>query len=329
MTTAWARAPTIEDARRAAAALVDAGVGEVWLYGSVARGESRHSSDIDLVAVLDDLDYRRRFTVTHELQEAARRACGRNVEVLVTDQPEWRIQRVQVPASFASAISDDLMLLASSPMARSGVDWDKEQVMATSDGELSVERLDAVLLNLDKIGPNVEPGWAERDLIDSDDRVERARVRGARLIAVCEAAHLAIENAAKTLAAISGVEAKTLWSHDVAKIVGSLDDRDTDAVEAMLAAAPELVKSPDYITMWRTRGAYGGPSEGITAQEVATPAFTTALATIACDVAVYAAETLARLGRGPHVTEPLRRRAAATRKRLADFDIATGEPASG
>ena len=49
-------APTLDDARRAAQALVDAGVGEVWLYGSVARGESEPGSDIDLVAVLDDLE---------------------------------------------------------------------------------------------------------------------------------------------------------------------------------------------------------------------------------------------------------------------------------
>ena len=96
-------APTLEDARRAAQALVDVGVGEVWLYGSVARGESEPGSDIDLVAVLDDLDYRRRVRVKGELQEVARSACGRRVEVLVTDRVEWRIQREQVPASFVRA----------------------------------------------------------------------------------------------------------------------------------------------------------------------------------------------------------------------------------
>ena len=69
--------------------LVDVGVGEVWLYGSVARGESEPGSDIDLVAVLDDLEYRRRVRVKSELQEVARSACGRRVEVLVTDRVEW------------------------------------------------------------------------------------------------------------------------------------------------------------------------------------------------------------------------------------------------
>ena len=102
-------APTFEDARRAAQALVDVGVGEVWLYGSVARGESEPGSDIDLVAVLDDLEYRQRLRVKSELQEVARSACGRRVEVLATDRAEWRIQREQVSASCTDAAVSGLL----------------------------------------------------------------------------------------------------------------------------------------------------------------------------------------------------------------------------
>lgn len=315
----------MEDAKRAAAALMDAGAGEVWLYGSVARGESRARSDIDLVAVFDDLDYRRRLHTTMELNQAARDACGHNVEVLVTDRPEWRIQTSQVPASFASAISDDLMLLTSKPCIYETVDWRKDQVMATSDEELADERLDSVRLNVDILGSNLEPGWAERDLAGADDRAEYEEARGARLIAVCAAAQLVIENAAKALAVASGVEARTLWTHDLEKLVGSLAPDDNGAVEQMLAAAPDLVKSPGYITMWRTRGAYGDPAEGMTAQEVATGAFTTALASIALYVARYAADTLERPGHERRSARRVRRRAAATRRRLTGFDIATGE----
>ena len=84
-------APTVQDARLAADALVAEGVSEVWLYGSVARGETHRGSDIDLVAVFDDLDYRKRWKVVTRLQRAAVEACGRPVEVLVTDRAEWRI----------------------------------------------------------------------------------------------------------------------------------------------------------------------------------------------------------------------------------------------
>ena len=55
-----AAAPVRADAERAAAALAEAGAGRVVLFGSVARGEADEHSDIDLMAVFDDLDYERR-----------------------------------------------------------------------------------------------------------------------------------------------------------------------------------------------------------------------------------------------------------------------------
>ena len=111
----------------------DALVGEVWLYGSVARGEARNGSDIDLVAVLDDLDYRKRSGVAMRLLRAAENACERRVELIVTDRAEWRVQREDVPASFISAILCDLMLLSCNSDTMVEVDWDKDQVMPTSD----------------------------------------------------------------------------------------------------------------------------------------------------------------------------------------------------
>ena len=319
-------APTLDDARLAADALVEAGAREVWLYGSVARGETRRGSDIDLVAVFDDLEYRRRIGITVELQRIAEEACGHRVEVMATDRPEWRIQREEVHASFVSAISCDLKLLKCSSSPPGEVCWDKEQVMATSDDELALERLTATLTNLDKITASLEPGRAERDLADSDDRLEYERVRAGRLIVMCEASHLAVENAAKTLAVLGGVKAQTLWSHDVAEIVGSLDDESSQAVSALLNAAPELVKHEGYITMWRSCGAYGTPTEGMTAQEVATPAFAAALALIACDAADYVARSAVEdLGR-QDVIDSLLKWSGRLRDHLRGYDVGTGEP---
>ena len=42
----------------AAEALISGGAEEVLLFGSVARGDADESSDIDLVAVFADIDYR-------------------------------------------------------------------------------------------------------------------------------------------------------------------------------------------------------------------------------------------------------------------------------
>ena len=313
------------DARRAADALVAAGVGEVWLYGSVARGEQHEGSDIDLVAVLDDLEYRRRLTVTQELRQVAREACGRWVEVLVTDQPEWRCQRERVPASFISAISCNLELLACS-LIRNPVDWGKEQVMATSNDELAVERLRGVVLNLTKIDSGMQPGRVERALADHDDPGDYLEVRGGRLVDLCEAADMAVENAAKALAVLEDVEAETLWSHDVGKIVDELDADDADALRSLMAAASELVKSPDYITMWRTRGAYGSPTEGMTVQQVASPAFAQSMALIACDVAQYVADAAhSRLGEHEAAAD-VRRWATTIRSLVSGSDIITGKP---
>ena len=207
-----AGAPTLDDARSAAEALLGEGVSEVWLYGSVARCESYLGSDIDLVAVFDDLDYRQRLNVTLRLQRIAVAACAQAVEVLVTDRAEWRIQREVVTASFASAISYDLILLAYNPDISVEVDWDKDQVMATSNDELALERLDITTANLGKIYANLNPERLESGLASGDDRLEYEEIRGCRMIVICEASQLAVENAAKAIAVLGGVPARSCGS---------------------------------------------------------------------------------------------------------------------
>ena len=197
--------------------------------------------------------------------------------------------------------------------------------MATSNDDLALERLRGVLLNLTKIDASRTPSLHERELAEQDDPGDWLLVRGGRLVVLCEAADMAVENAAKAVAVLSGVKAKTLWEHDVNEIVGALDDEDTDAFRDLLAVAPELVKSPDYVTMWRTRGAYGTPTEGKTAQQVATPAFTQAIARIACEVSAYAAEAVQRrIGEHSDVAD-VRRWASRVGAGLREHDLSTGD----
>ena len=86
-------APSKSDAARVADAFAAAGVCEVWLFGSVARGDSTESSDIDLVAVCADLDYAERWDRKCELTKLGEHISGQRVDVLVTDLPEWRSAR--------------------------------------------------------------------------------------------------------------------------------------------------------------------------------------------------------------------------------------------
>ena len=75
------------------------------LFGSVARDDAEPDSDIDLVAVFDDIDYSRRLSLSFDLSERAAAASGRPVEVFVTDWPEWRQRISGVSSSFEASIA--------------------------------------------------------------------------------------------------------------------------------------------------------------------------------------------------------------------------------
>ena len=73
--------PSIQDARRAAEMLP----GSVRLFGSVARGEATASSDIDLLVVLDDVDYGQVSSIAGELRWEAHTRTGLPLDIWVLD----------------------------------------------------------------------------------------------------------------------------------------------------------------------------------------------------------------------------------------------------
>ena len=80
--------------------------------------------------------------------------------------------------------------------------------------------------------------------------------------------------------------------------------------------------------MWRTRGAYRTHTEGMTTQEIATPAFTRAITRITYDIADYTVRTTRHyLGHRTTIAE-LSTWSRNIRHRLADYDITTGETAT-
>ena len=322
MAVALVDTPTLRDARRAGEALVAAGVGQVWLFGSLARGEERTYSDIDLVAVLDDLDYRDRWRIEAELRKAASAAAGRPVDVVVTDRPEWEVQRQQVSASFTVAIGEDLTLLADRPPMKR-VNWDKEQSMATSNEQLAAQRIEDMVGQLAKI---LGLRWPSRDELQAADPDEREWLAGARMIGLCEAAHLAVEGSLKAVGTLTGVQAKVLHQHDVQTIADALPPDERDTMLALMAAAPGLVKIPGYITMWRTKGTYTSPTGGMTAQEIATPRFAAAMVGIAVEVADAAVNWAARLGIRPPSLAYFATAVEQIRAHIANTDLGTGQP---
>jgi len=130
------------DAVAAAGALAELGAARVLLYGSVAAGNQRNGSDIDLVAVYDDLD---RSKVSRDrLREQARAAagCEAEVEVFVTDRPEWAHRTRNVASSFEAHIAPAAIVLFDRPAPPGVVRWRKKISRPADDRSEGLSKLE-------------------------------------------------------------------------------------------------------------------------------------------------------------------------------------------
>ena len=186
--------PTLEDAERAAAALVGAGAGRVVLFGSVARGEATERSDIDLVAIFDDLDYGERWERRCELMRLAADAAGHAVDVSVTDRAEWAMRTSRVLTSFEGRAARDGVVLVDRPAAVD-VDWGKEMVRPGSDYEEAFYRLETARDALGSLLHHLRPTRIEMDPRDARAYVQLL----ARLRQGCGHAHRTVELALECL----------------------------------------------------------------------------------------------------------------------------------
>ncbi len=75
-------------------------IAAAFVYGSIARGEERAGSDIDLMVVSDALDYPRLYAAL----QPAETALARPVSPSLMTRDEWRRKRAQVD-SFAARIA--------------------------------------------------------------------------------------------------------------------------------------------------------------------------------------------------------------------------------
>jgi len=240
--------PSMRDAQRAAGALSDAGVPVVLLFGSVARGDQHADSDIDLVAVLDDLDYATRWRRRIELGELAGEASGRPVEVWVTDRPEWAHRSLRVATSFEAGIAGEAVVLCERPP--NGVRWEKEIGMPASDFGEAAASLHNTNQALIELCNALGPGAAERVWHSERDPDGYLEAVAARLRAVCSRSQSASENALKALVHLCGDEPPGKV-HTLSGLLQMLPDRLRPAAAAALAGLdlPEVSK-------WRQRGTY-------------------------------------------------------------------------
>ena len=279
--------PTLDHAQAAAEVLADEGASQVLLFGSVADGTARAGSDIDLVAVFDDIDYEERYPRRWRLEAKCAVAAGVPVEVHVTDWPEWRHRTGKVRSSFEAAIACRQRTLFEQAPPPGAVRWDKEIGMPDSDLAEAVQRLGDVAQSLREMTDACRPSENETSIVDGREQVD-AWVRTGRLRGLCADASMTIENSLKAWSALNGAPSER--THSVARLLDAARPL-PDAFEAALAPLQANTMRPsreayDDITGWRVGGTYSS------ALPQATPERTERLARLLTGVALTAAEAI-------------------------------------
>ena len=328
MLTEALTAPTVDDARRAGRELADAGASSVLLFGSVARGRAQPDSDIDLVAIFDDLDYTRRLSRQLDLQTAAQACTGHRVQVHVTDWPEWLHRTRRVSASFEAGIAAEAQVLYARPAADvtcADVTWDKEIGLPADNIGEALGRLDEAAKALNDLLGHTRLSELEQESLIAADRASADHYRHWRLINVCQSAAMAVETSLKSLIALTGEPVRR--AHDIDYLV---DRAGPHTGQARAVLEPLAASSADdegnlygHVTIWRSAGAYLADHPEI--DLATTSRLAPSLATAAAQLVTIAAAQLAHAA-DPEAVQPARRVLAAVTAALDDRDLIEGRP---
>ncbi|MCY4621733.1 MAG: nucleotidyltransferase domain-containing protein [bacterium] len=239
--------PCMADAESAAEAVAVEGVSRVLLFGSVARGQAGPDSDIDLVAIHDDLDYSKRRERSDELTRLARRAAGCRVFVYVTDWPEWTHRSNRVSTSLEYAITSDAVTLYD--RAPNGARWGKEIGMPETNREEAAGRLHNALRALFGVQSQLRMSVAERDALQDRDPEYYLFALRDRLCLLCAHAQMAMETSLKALINLQGIRPSR--THDLVRLLSTLRAADRGHVGSLFVNV-----TPEEASMWRQAGAY-------------------------------------------------------------------------
>ena len=279
-------APSMADARRAARAVAVDGVSRVLLFGSLARGEQTPDSDIDLVAIFDDLDYSTRWARKVLLQRLAADAAGRPVDVRVTDWPEWAVRTERVTTSFERAVAADAVVLWHAEPR--DVHWGKEIGLPATDHDEAVASLGHAQDALARLQNNMALSVAETDALGDRDAAGYLWAAAVRLRSVCSEAQLAAENALKALIHRRG-ERKPGLTHNLEELLGELPATEGQELRTMFVGI-----EPEEVSTWRARGTYPADYPDVPLSVLVATAYRTASA--ATRLARYAADRLSPAG---------------------------------
>ena len=308
-------APTIADARRAAEALAAEGVARVVLFGSVARGEATERSDIDLVAIYDDIDYSKRRRIAAPATAAAKDAAGFPVDVLVTDRPEWEIRTTQVRTSLEAWAARTGMVLVD--RRTSVVDWDKEMVMPTDDYREALYRLGHVGDTLEVLHRHLSPSPLQAVYVDLGDVENAHLVELGRMLALGGFCQSVVEASVKALIHLTAQPHRRPWGHKIEDLCQELPSPTREhVVERVLHPV-----KPEEFTPWHRWSRYH--ERGKDPEPVAE--VVDSLIRGACRVAAYTADQFG--------AEPRTRAVRVVTVRIDEFldthDLESGRPLPG
>ena len=247
MATTLISPPCMADAERAAEAVAVEGVSEVLVFGSVARGDAGPDSDIDLVAIHDDLDYSIRRERSHELGRLADEAAGRRVFVYVTDWPEWTRRATEVSTSLECAITADAVTLYH--REPDGVRWGKEIGMPATNREEAAGRLHNALRALSGVHDQLVMGLTESGALEDRDPGYYLFGMRNRMCRLCADAQMAMETALKALIHLGG--SRPARTHDRGNLLGALPVEQRDHLRGMFVEV-----TPEMASKWREAGSY-------------------------------------------------------------------------
>ena len=278
-TPVGSQVPTLQDAHLIADLFVGAGVKVVLLHGSVAAGTATADSDIDLIAVFDELDYADRAKIRGGLAKLAERITDADLDVYVTDRPEWRQRSERMHTTFEHHVMAQAMLVCDEPVT-TAVQWSKQIGRpATLHAEVSAH-LDHANRALIRIIADAAPHVMEC----TGDAESRSSWREVRLRCLNRASFMVATTCAKALRHWYGLP--HLGTHNVGTLIASLPQPRCDEVESLFPGDTAAT-----INLWGDRS--GFPEDGSAHADLAdNPAHAEALMDAACDVASYTASTV-------------------------------------
>ena len=230
----------------AAEAVASEEVSEVLVFGSVARGEAGPDSDIDLVAVYDDLDYSTRWERATQLGRLAS-AAARRVFVYVTDWPEWTRRAAEVSSSLERAVAGYAVVLHRRPP--NGVSWGKEIGKPATDREEAAARLDNARRALFGVAAHLPMGPEERYALEDGDPGYYVFGMRDRTVRPVRRRPDGDGNQPQALIHLDGI--RPARTHALGRLLGALPAARGDALRRMFVAI-----TPEEASMWREAAAY-------------------------------------------------------------------------